>query len=140
MNAVRDRKNIYSAAGTQSRTRRVRGSFFLGICYGGRGDLSAGALLTGGPSPDVHEGQRWQSPSSHSPANRGRSEVSSHQLTCGPLASAAAACNLEARGSTHRIPRGRALWLLQLGRRARPDLKCSGLGCCTFPLITQRRT
>lgn len=43
----RDRKNIYSAAGTQSRTWRVRGSFLLVICYGGRGNLNGGALPRG---------------------------------------------------------------------------------------------
>ena len=43
----RDRKNIYSSAGTQSRTWRLRGSFPLGICYGGRGDLNGGAPLRG---------------------------------------------------------------------------------------------
>ena len=44
----RDRKNIYSAAGTQSRMWRVRGSFPPVICYGGRGDLNQGALAGGG--------------------------------------------------------------------------------------------
>lgn len=43
----RDRKNIYSAAGTQSRMRRVRGSLSLGICYGGGGDFKQGALPRG---------------------------------------------------------------------------------------------
>lgn len=47
LNAVEDRKNIYSAAGTQSRTWRERGSFLLGVCYGGRGDLNGVTLPRG---------------------------------------------------------------------------------------------
>lgn len=83
------------------------------ICYGGRGDLNQGALL-GGSVFQMSEGQGWQSPSNHSPADRGRSEVCTHRLTLRPLGPHS--CRLQPVGV--RINQGRALWLLLLSEAA----------------------
>lgn len=63
---------------------RVRGSFLLSICCGGRGDFNGGGLLRGSVlQMSVRACGDIALPAS--PANRRRLEVSTHQLTYWPM-------------------------------------------------------